>query len=191
MKKILIVAFAIIICSCFCLTAFAEGGESGTEYKSVFDLVAEFVSANCSEILSFLTFIGSIILAFTYKKGLLPKLSGALKGIGGSVGALRDNTEKSIEAITEKMDTICNESKTTEKICESLGERVAELAAGLDAIKGEKNERDAMHLILEAQIDMLYDVFMSSALPQYSKDAVFERISAMKTALSEAGEPNA
>ena len=189
MKKILIVALAIIICSCFCLTAFAEGSESGAEYQSVFDLVAQFVTENCAQILSLLTFLGSVILAFTYKKGLLPRLSGALKGIGGSVGELKDNTERSIEAIREKMDAICTESKSTEKICETLGEKVSELALGLDAIRGEKNERDAMHLILAAQVDMLYDVFMASALPQYSKDAVFERISAMREALKEAGEP--
>ena len=39
--------------------------------------------------------------------------------------------------------------------------------------------------MVKAQIDMLYDVFMSSALPQYQKDAVGERIAKMKEALVE------
>ena len=190
MKKILILIFTIAICATFCLTAFAEGTEASEEYKSIFDIAAEFVSENCSEILSLMTFIGSLVIAFTYKKGLLPKLSGALKGIGGSVGTLKENTEKSISVISEKMDAICNESKNTEALCEALGEKVATLSVGLDEIKSESGERERMRLILEAQVDMLYDVFMNSALPQYSKDAVFERINAMKCVLKEGGENN-
>ena len=191
MKKILIFAFVIAICSVFCLTAFAESASEGGEYKSIFDLAAEFVMENSAEILSLLTFIGSLVLAFTYKKGLLPKLSGALKGIGGSVGTLRENTEKAIVIISEKIDEVNTESKNTERICESLGERVAQLASTLEDIKGEKGERDAMRAILTAQVDMLYDVFMTSALPKYSKDAVAERITAMRSAITGAEEKDA
>lgn len=191
MKKLLIIALAIVLCFSFSLTAFAEGATDTEEYVSVFDLVAEFVAANCAEILSLLTFLGSVILAFTYKKGLLPKLSGALKGIGGSVGALKENTEKAVDVLSEKIDSVCKESKMTEELCESLGEKIAKLAEGLDEARVEKGERRSMYTILEAQVDMLYDIFMTSALPQYSKDAVFERINAMKSALAEVKEENA
>ena len=186
MKKILTVIFVFAILSVLTLTAFAEGTSTDGEYKSIFDLAAEFVMDYSAEILSFLTFIGSLVIAITYKRGLLPRLSGALKGIGSSVGTLRENTEKSIDVITEKMNTVCEESKNTEQVCDSLAKKVEALCAGLDEIKGEKCEREAMRTILLAQVDMLYDVFMNSALPQYSKDAVFERINAMKSALSEA-----
>ena len=37
-----------------------------------------------------------------------------------------------------------------------------------------------MKIILSAQIDMLYDIFMTSSLPQYQKDAVSKRIGEMK-----------
>ena len=191
MKKILIFAFVIAICSALCLTAFAEGASEGGEYKSIFDIAGEFVMENSAEILSLLTFIGSLVLAFTYKKGLLPKLSGALKGIGGSVGTLRENTEKAIVTISEKIDEVNTESKNTERLCEALGERVAQLASTLEEVKGEKEERDAMRAILTAQVDMLYDVFMTSALPKYSKDAVAERITAMRSAITGAEEKDA
>ena len=186
MKKILTVIFVFTILSVLTLTAFAEGTSTDGEYKSIFDLAAEFVMDYSAEILSLLTFIGSLVIAITYKRGLLPRLSGALKGIGSSVGTLRENTEKSIDVITEKMNTVCEESKNTEQACDSIAKKVEALCAGLDEIKGEKCEREAMRTILLAQVDMLYDVFMNSALPQYSKDAVFERINAMKSALSEA-----
>ena len=42
-----------------------------------------------------------------------------------------------------------------------------------------------LRLVVDTQIDMLYDIFMSSALPQYQKDAVGERIAKMKGAIRE------
>jgi hypothetical protein len=44
-------------------------------------------------------------------------------------------------------------------------------------------ERKKMNRIMLAQIDMLYDIFMSSALPQYQKDAVGGKIQIMKEEL--------
>ena len=43
-----------------------------------------------------------------------------------------------------------------------------------------RGEYEKLRFIIEGQIDMLYDIFMSSALPQYQKDAVGERIGKMK-----------
>ena len=47
-----------------------------------------------------------------------------------------------------------------------------------------------MKALMSAQIDMLYDIFMTSSLPQYQKDAVNKRISEMKEvrALDKDGE---
>ena len=41
---------------------------------------------------------------------------------------------------------------------------------------------------MKAQVDMLYEIFMSSSLPQYQKDSVGEKISSMRKSLSEDGE---
>ena len=48
-----------------------------------------------------------------------------------------------------------------------------------------RREKKQLYLILNAQIEMLYDLFMSSALPQYQKDAVGEKIAKMKEAVRE------
>ena len=64
-----------------------------------------------------------------------------------------------------------------------------ELTRELDVcIKDEseaRREKKQLRLLADAQIDMLYNVFMSSALPQYQKDAVGERIAKMKEAIAE------
>ena len=41
-----------------------------------------------------------------------------------------------------------------------------------------------MRLVIEGQIDMLYAIFMSSALPQYQKDEIGERIKLMREVLN-------
>ena len=43
---------------------------------------------------------------------------------------------------------------------------------------------EELSVIVGTQIDMLYDIFMTSALPQYQKDAVGERVAKMKEALA-------
>lgn len=175
----------------------ASDGQDGTkdtenaEYESVLDTVAGFITENSAEILSLMTFIGSLVLALTYKRGLLPKLSSALVSIGGSVGNLTESTERSVEEISKRVDSILSEGKSTEKACIALGENVSTLAEKLEEIKSDSCNIKEFRLILSSQVDMLYDIFMSSALPQYSKDAVFEKISAMKEALSKDVTTNA
>jgi len=184
MKKKITLLFVLLICSCLCLTAFAEG-EEAKEEANVLDLAAGFITENSAEILSLLTFIGSMVIAFTYKRGLLPKLSSAITGIGGSVGTLKENTEKSIDTIKEDVAIVTDGVAKTEKLCHTLSEKISSLSLALDEIKGERGEAERTKIILASQIDMLYEVFMASALPQYSKDAIFEKISAMRAALTE------
>ena len=75
------------------------------------------------------------------------------------------------------------------KALAELTERVEALDAGINkSIKDADEatrEKEAFKLILTSQVDMLYYLFMSSALPQYQKDTVGERISKMREALSE------
>ena len=75
----------------------------------------------------------------------------------------------------------------SEEIISTLTERIEEMTSTIEEVKdGEllKNrENQNLTVIISAQIDMLYDIFMSSALPQYQKDAVGERVALMKEAL--------
>ena len=47
-----------------------------------------------------------------------------------------------------------------------------------------------MRKVMIAQIDMLYDIFMSSGLPVYQKDEVSERVRKMKIVLTDAEGEN-
>ena len=166
----------------------ADTNESSFEDGFFPSLFAAF-EEHLSEILSALTFIGSLIIMLCYKKGFLPLVTdglGALKQgvktINEKTGELSFGTEALSEAITEKLDAAENLLKGTCDMLAGLEVRLAEL-------EGERNERKITNTVLSAEVDMLYEIFMSAALPQYLKDNVGERIAMMKAALAE-DEPN-
>ena len=159
-----------------------EDTENSTDEEGSTFFASLYVGAreHLGEIFCALTLVGSIFLAFAYKKGLLPVVTKALGAISSSVGKLGENTD----TFTSKIE---GESK---RLVESLGlvqekivcfenalSRIEEelLAARVNGSMLEKTERT-----LEEQIEMLYELFMSSALPQYQKDAVAKKIADMR-----------
>lgn len=164
------------------VTEEAAGGE-----ESFFGKVYEELSEYATEILSALTLVGSLTLAIAYKKGLLPLVEKSLVTIGNAITKIKDTASESAEQSTALSLGI--ENKLTEAVTtlDSLAKKVALLDKSLtERIRDESETergREQLRIIAEAQIDMLYDVFMTSALPQYQKDAVGERIAKMREAI--------
>ena len=107
--------------------------------------------------------------------------------IGNSVTRINERTEHN-EENTEKFSKEMRERlECTEEVITALEEKIEIMTQSLNDVKdGEllKNrENRNLAILMSAQIDMLYDIFMSSALPQYQKDAVGERVAVMKEAL--------
>lgn len=156
-------------------------GENGNFFAEIY----EYVSNHADDLFSALAFIGSLVLAFIYKKGLMPQLSNALGNIRASVKSIGDTAEKTLAGSEGALSEIKSGMEFVGSGLDSLCVAVADLDARLAASEEQMNETKAMKTIMSAQVDMLYNIFMSSALPQYSKDAVGERISEMKAALAE------
>jgi hypothetical protein len=66
----------------------------------------------------------------------------------------------------------------------ALEKNLNHISTHLEGYEALTVERGAMRKILEGQIDMLYAIFMSSALPQYQKDEVGEKIQSMREELA-------
>lgn len=157
--------------------------EDGTEGASFFDELYAAVIEHSAEIASAIAAISSIILAFCMRRGLTPMLKDALTGIAGAVGKLREgvdasekNSEKITSALTERLAAA---ESTVEKLTATVN-AITERSA---AEKEEQLMREDILTVMSAEVEMLYDIFMSSALPQYKKDAVGERVSAMRKQL--------
>ena len=168
-------------------TEAVEAAEESTEEYNFFTEVYEDLSYYASEILCALTLAGSLTLAVAYKKGLLPLLEGSLVSIGNAVTKMRENAKESAEKNSELTASIEHKLESATKVIDTLTERIEALGTAveesLSADKDVRREKQQLRTVMAAQIDMLYDIFMSASLPQYQKDAVGERIAKMREAL--------
>ena len=194
----LLIAVMLILISSLSLTVSASAQESeiteltdGT-VENIFDRIYADVSEYATEILCAMTFAGSLILAFAYKKGLMPIVRGSLLSIGNAVSKVKDSVGESAEKGEKLGESIEKGLESTKNVLDGLVEKISGLDAALEARLTDESERaheqEVLRLVLLSQIDMLRDIFMSAALPQYQKDAVGERIAKMKGALGENGE---
>ena len=153
-------------------------------FTALFAQVKEYAT----EIFCALTFIGSMLLAYAYKKGLLPLVEGTLVSIGNAVTKIKEKTEQGEERSNALGDALTQRLACAEELISGLAQSIDTMNTSLCEVKACEDKKtadaDKLSLIVSTQIDMLYDIFMTSALPQYQKDAVGERVAKMKEALT-------
>ena len=71
---------------------------------------------------------------------------------------------------------------------EKMQNSVAIIEQRLDALGDQKNENEIFRELMRGQVDMLYDIFLSSSLPQFEKDRVGKRVEQMKQMLAQKTE---
>ncbi len=196
--KYFIVSILLVMFTMPCaIYAYAEEEYTEKEYESeeyedntnFFEKVYHEVSAYTSEILCALTFTGSMTLALAYKKGFLPLVEKSLVTIGNAVTKIKENTKENTELSSQLGVNIESKLNDTQELLTCLGKKIGALEESLNASfeneSAARLENEQLRIVVDAQIDMLYDIFMCSALPQYQKDAVGERIAKMKGAIRE------
>lgn len=159
------------------------------EDTNLFSRVYRELTEYAAEILAALTLAGSVALAVAYKKGLLPLLEKSLLTIGNAITKIKENTKQSADKSSEMSDAIDKKLTEASDALEKLSRSVVELKCAMEeGSRNDENDRlaaEQLRVVMDAQIEMLYDVFMFSALPQYQKDTVGERIAKMKEAIGE------
>jgi hypothetical protein len=148
--------------------------------SNVFEELYAAVGEFSGEIASALAFIGSLIVAFAYKRGLMPTVKSGIGAIGGAVSQLKDSTESYSKHQDELLAEFTERLARAEEVLEKFGNAIEEIAEKTEDGKHAAEDRANMKALMAAQIDMLYDIFMTSSLPQYQKDAVNKRIQGMK-----------
>lgn len=209
--RCLILIFAILCASALSITAFADEpqtisdtAESGVPNErendvsdaaadntgeaadeGFFDSLLSAFEDNLSQILSALAFVGSLIVMLCYKRGLLPLINDGLSALAAGVKSIGEKAnELNIDAAATT-EQINGRLEDAQKLLLSMETAMTALNARLDTLDGEKNEQKRFRTVLAAEVDMLYEIFTSAALPQYLKDSVGERIAKMKYELSE------
>jgi hypothetical protein len=201
MKKILITLSLLLLLAACALSVTCYASE---EYESVpdasidtaepsqeqtfSDLVVESFQKYIGEIFCALTFLGSLLTTFLYKKGLLPALGEGINKIysvvvktGEKASEAQKEYSELLDAFIEKALPILERAKELSGYAEQLKE---ESLALKDELEREKQQRQILSKILTGQIDMLYGVFVSASLPEYQKEqlgAQYNRLRALIT----------
>ena len=206
LKYLIAIALTALICLGCTVTASAEAESTPEQAEGVenitdnsaeaplsdtnfFTRVYTELSEYAAEILCALTFVASLLLAVAYKKGLFPLIEKSLLAIGNAIGKLKDAVGENNEKSTALSASVDERLTAANSAISALTERVGKLSESLEASLLSKHEayeeKRQLKVVIEEQIAMLYDVFMYSALPQYQKDAVGERIAKMREAVAE------
>ena len=148
----------------------------------------ELILSNADKLFALLAFISALLVGFAYKKGLLPFVKTALTAIANGVANLKEGSLKAEESANAALR--CAEEKLTraEECVNLISERIAGIEKELSEAKEDSMKDGELRLILNSQIDLLYEIFMSSSLPTYQKDAVGARFAEMKRALEKETE---
>ena len=161
----------------------AVSNENAEAEETFFDVLFSAVESNAAQILSALTFIGSLVVILCYKKGLLPIINDGLKALKSGIKAIGDRSESFNEHAIGLCDSIDTRLARAEKLSEAVLKSAEEIEQQLCDLKKSEAENEKLKTILSAQIDMMYEIFMSAELPQYLKDSVGERIGTMRSVL--------
>ena len=165
----------------------AGEGENGgkNEFATIFDTVYNALIENSDKIFSLLSFVASIIIALLYKKRLLPTVEGSFNTVASALTSFKSDTEKEITAQTGSLSAVSTRLRETENVLMSLTDELSRISDELGEGRLDQKEREKMKSVLLLEVDMLYDVFMQSSLPEYQKQSVREKVASMKRALSE------
>ena len=140
--------------------------------KNVFEMLFDEVTKYLSEILCFLTFISSIIIAFAYKKGLIPLVEGGLSTLNRVVTRLKEDSAESDRATKDNYDQLSSRVVEYEKEICTLKDKINDLTLALSPLGEELKNNELIEQLIVSQTNMLYDVFMASSLPAYQKERV-------------------
>lgn len=143
------------------------------------------------EILSALTLIGSLAIAFTYKRGLLPLLSGALGRLGDTSGAAKASAESAAQTAEQIHSTVKSATAETARICGELTDGIHGMTQRIVQMETQLAQSRKADSATVATVELLYDIFMSSSLPNYRKEEVSARLKSIMAALASDGTETA
>ena len=195
MKKFLYASLIILtLISLLSISCFAAGdtvtqdyseakGEIGDE--NFFEVLYKELLNHSDKLLAALAFLGSLFVAFAYKKGLIPIIKASLGALGAAVSSLKDESERASAEASAAITSASEKLGAAETVINALGERLDSIEKQLDEASCKQLKGESIYAVIRAQVDMLYEVFMSSSLPAYQKESVGERVAEMKRALAD------
>ena len=151
--------------------------------KNSFEKIYDAAMAHVSEILSLAAFIGSLICAVIYKSGLMPLMEKGRGGIKNAAQKIKEATDRAECDNKASLGYINDKMNELEIAISEMQETVKAATQAMDSAVDMKAHQARIDGLLAGELDMLYDIFMSSALPEYEKARVGERVAKLKEGL--------
>ena len=154
--------------------------------------LTETVEKYIGEIFCALTFLGSVVTAYLYKKGLLPTLGEGINKIcsvvvssGEKATDIQKENAELLDAFVEKAAPVLERANEISLYAEQMRKESLLLK---DELERDKAQRKALSNLISGQIDLLYGVFMSASLPEYQKEQLGAQYNRLKSLIAENGE---
>lgn len=150
---------------------------------NAFLMLYEQIRTHLPEVFSALSLLGACILAFCYKRGLLPILRDGIGAIGSTTQEFKKNAEIYAKDTKEICENTNNSIQFTNSCIEKMQSSIEAVEEKLAALGDQKSESEIFKELIRGQVDMLYDIFLTSSLPQFEKDRVGKRVEEMRRML--------
>ena len=157
--------------------------EDAHSSDNAFATLYAYIEEHAADIFSALAFISSALVVIVYKKGLLPALSSSISKISAALSGFIDNAKDGEEKTQGALLELTGILQNTEIALDAAEKRLDKLCSELAKVEKIKSEQEKIELVLSTEIDLLYEIFASSSLPQYRKDLIGERVAKMKSEL--------
>ena len=147
-----------------------EIGEISDTGTGILPELANQIRSNIPEILTTASLAISVILAFIYKKGLLPLLTGTLHRISAAVGEFSKKTEERSEDTRLLTEALKGRLETAEGAVEKISRALEGITLLLDEYKDRQNTAHIVITLFDAQLNLMLDLINSSNLPLTRKE---------------------
>lgn len=149
---------------------------------NVFTEIFDAASAYSTDILALLNLILGLVITTAYRRGLTPKLKKDSEAIKGAIAELSKRADKGMEADEQRLSSLSDTVTKIEEESERMKHELLEIKECVGSLPKAESEQRLLS-VLSTQVDMLYNIFISSALPEYQKEAVTKQLLTMKEEL--------
>jgi hypothetical protein len=167
-----------------------DTNEGETEGEAlVSEAVKAFVNEHLSEIASIATVILSTILAFLYKKGLMPIISTGFSRLVEMLNIFKGNIEDRVASFGEEAKPVIEQMNKVIDECSKMKDSFDNLQKLYEASEAEKKSLEAKIAKSDARdmltCEMLYQLLMCTNVTQYMKDKIATYYADTKAAIED------
>lgn len=189
MKKIflLTVLFLFLVSLLLLPTAASETETVADAPLGFTDTLAAFITDNGDTLLGVLTLIGSLLVAFFYKTGLMPVLRSGLSALAELLGKSRDltesftkNADERFSHIEESVAPMVDAMRRGEEALLAIEGKLASLENALQRSEGDRRKTAE---VLRTETELFYEMLSSVNLPEAQKESMTESYYRLKRVL--------